>query len=83
MGISTAAILALFLAGLCERAQCAEKVQLGFYSESLCPDCIYFANEFLEKAMKEVMYKTYYSDILLIFGAPDWRYLHTELRPLG
>ena len=34
--------------------QCAKKVELGFYSESLCPDCIAYANGPLEKAMNEV-----------------------------
>lgn len=48
--IVTLAALAVFSAP----AECAEKVQLGFYSESLCPDCIYYANEALDKAIKEV-----------------------------
>ena len=42
------------LAVLSAPAECAEKVQLGFYSESLCPDCIYYANEALDKAINEV-----------------------------
>lgn len=48
-----AGILVFLLALLSARVQCAEKVQLGFYSESLCPDCINFANGPLEKAMNE------------------------------
>ena len=47
------AILVFSLAALCGRVQCAEKVQLGFYSESLCPDCIDFANGPLEEAMNK------------------------------
>lgn len=46
-------ILVCLLAVLSVHVQCAEKVQLGFYSESLCPDCIDFANGPLEKAMNE------------------------------
>ena len=34
--------------------QCADKVELGFYSESLCPDCIAYANGPLKQAMSEV-----------------------------
>ena len=41
------------LAVLCGPAQCAEKVQLGFYSESLCPDCLDYSNGPLEKAINE------------------------------
>jgi interferon gamma-inducible protein 30 len=48
------AIAVLGLAGLYQRAQCADVVQLGFYSESLCPDCINFANGPLEKAVNEI-----------------------------
>ncbi|CAI8014765.1 Gamma-interferon-responsive lysosomal thiol protein [Geodia barretti] len=54
MSIQTLAVLAVVLAGFCGGAQSAEKVQLGFYSESLCPDCIDFANGPLEKAMNEI-----------------------------
>ena len=42
-----------FVIFLVSSGECAEKVQLGFYSESLCPDCIAFANGPLEKAMEE------------------------------
>ena len=45
--------LVFSLTVLCGRVQCAEKVQLGFYSESLCPDCIAFANGPLDEAMNE------------------------------
>ena len=85
MSIQTLAVLAVVLAGLCGGAQSAEKVQLGFYSESLCPDCIDFANGPLEKAMNEVYSNTNeritYSNVSAV--APDWQYLHTQLRPLG
>ena len=53
MSVSGAVILVLSLAVLCGRVQCAEKVQLGFYSESLCPDCIAFANGPLDEAMNK------------------------------
>lgn len=39
----------------------ADKVVVGFYSESLCPDCINFARGPMHKAMKEAriyMYTT-------------------------
>jgi hypothetical protein len=83
MRIQTLAVLAVVLAGLCGGAQSAEKVQLGFYSESLCPDCIDFANGPLEKAMNEVQKRGSITYCNVSAVAPDWQYLHTELRPLG
>ena len=53
MGCMRVALLVVCLAGLWELGQAADKVQLGFYSESLCPDCIALANGPLEKAMNE------------------------------
>ena len=51
---SCAPVLSLaFLAVLLGPAGCADKVQLNFYSESLCPDCIAYANGPLDKAIKE------------------------------
>lgn len=52
--VSVILVFSLAVLGGCVRVQCAEKVQLGFYSESLCPDCINYANGPLEKAMNEV-----------------------------
>ena len=54
MALAARIVLALCLAGLWELGRAADKVQLGFYSESLCPDCIALANGPLEKAMNEV-----------------------------
>lgn len=56
-----------FIAVLCGHADCAEKVQLGFYSESLCPDCIYYANGPLDKAMEEVFAGYYHKFCISIF----------------
>ena len=65
------AILVLCLAGLCQQAQAVENVQLGFYSESLCPDCIAFANGPLEKAMNEVSEREKERE-MDFFSSSDW-----------
>ena len=31
-----------------------DKVQVGFYSESLCPDCIALSTKYMNKAVEEV-----------------------------
>ena len=47
-------VVLLFSLFACAPASQAEdKVVIGFYSESLCPDCIAFTNRELSKAFQE------------------------------
>lgn len=51
MGVVIALVLVVFLTA---SGKADDKVVVGFYGESLCPDCIAFCTGPLHKAVKEV-----------------------------
>lgn len=52
MGVVTALLLVIFLIA---SGRADDKVVVGFYGESLCPDCIAFCTGPLHKAVQEVI----------------------------
>ena len=54
MGVVTT--LVVTVVALIASGQADDKVTVGFYGESLCPDCIAFCTGPLHKAVQEVLY---------------------------
>ena len=54
--VTTLVITVIALVASCQAVD--DKVTVGFYGESLCPDCIAFCTGPLHKAVQEVLYNT-------------------------
>ena len=65
MGVVIGAVTALVVIVLIANGRADDKVIVGFYGESLCPDCIAFCTGPLHKAVQEVK-RLYYSHVVLI-----------------
>ena len=52
--VTTLVITVIALIASCQAVD--DKVTVGFYGESLCPDCIAFCTGPLHKAVQEVLY---------------------------
>ena len=73
MACKSACILFSLVLAVATATRDTTKVRVGYYAESLCPDCLAFSNGPMNKAVKEV--HDCFIIILYILYNLDWKHI--------